>query len=167
MSGGKGGKSTTTQDSNAIQETPGFQEALGIRAIEQADALAGLGPIRQRGPTVAAFNDFQNANFQNAADLAGAFGMQAPTNVMSSMPQASDFGGGVMGYSASPVVDNMLAELQREAPAQYDAMTGMYMDPVTGQRPTEGPFSPVTPGILQAILDNYEDLRITRDNLEG
>jgi hypothetical protein len=140
---------------------PGYAEAIGINNIEKADAIAGMGPIRNYGPQVAAFNPTQIASFQNTADTANAFGMGAPTDIMAGMPEATDFGGGMMGYSAAPIVDNMLADLKENAPGQYDAMTGMYMDPVTGERPTSGPFAPMSPGILENILDEYGNLRIT------
>jgi hypothetical protein len=140
---------------------PGYAEAIGINNIEKADAIAGMGPIRNYGPQVAAFNPTQIASFQNTADTANAFGMGAPTDIMAGMPEAKDFGGGMMGYSAAPIVDNMLADLKENAPGQYDAMTGMYMDPVTGERPTSGPFAPMSPGILENILDEYGNLRIT------
>lgn len=165
MSGGKGGRSQTasnqTGTSEAINKVPPFSEALGINNLLKADAISGMGPIRNYGPTVAAFNPTQTASFQNTANTANAFGMGAPTDIMASMPEATDFGGGVMGYSAAPVVDNMMAELEAKAPGQFDAMTGMYMDPVTGEQPTSGPFAPISPGILENILDEYGNLRIT------
>lgn len=156
MSGGKGGSKQTTE----VNQVPGYAEGLGINNLEKADAIAGMGPIRNYGPTVAAFNPTQIASFQNTADTANAFGMGAPTDIMAGMPEATDFGGGMMGYSAAPIVDNMLADLKENAPGQYDAMTGMYMDPVTGERPTSGPFAPMSPGILENILDEYGNLRI-------
>ena len=159
MSGGKGGRSQET--SNQVNQVPGYAESMGINNLEKADAIAGMGPIRNYGPTVAAFNPTQIASFQNTADTANAFGMGAPTDIMAGMPAATDFGGGMMGYSAAPIVDNMLADLKENAPGQYDAMTGMYMDPVTGERPTSGPFAPMSPGILENILDEYGNLRIT------
>ena len=165
MSGGKGGRSQETSNqtgtSEAINRVPPFSEALGINNLLKADAISGMGPVRNYGPTVAAFNPTQIASFQNTADTANAFGMGAPTDIMAGMPEATDFGGGVMGYSAAPVVDNMMAELEAKAPGQYDAMTGMYMDPITGEQPTSGPFAPMSPGILDNILDEYGNLRIT------
>ena len=157
MSGGKGGSKTTTD----VSRMPGYAEGLGIGNLQKADAIAGMGPIRNYGPTVAAFNPTQQAMFQNVGSTANAFNMQAPTDMMAGMPAATDFGGGIMGHSAAPLVDQQLAQLQQNAPGQYAEMTGMYMDPVTGQRPTEGPFASMAPGILQNILDEYGNLRIS------
>lgn len=157
MSGGKGGSKQRTE----VSRVPGYAEAIGLNNLEKADAIAGMGPIRNYGPTVAAFNPTQIASFQNTADTANAFGMGAPTDIMAGMPAATDFGGGVMGYSAAPIVDNSLAMLEANDPGQYAEMTGMYMDPVTGARPTERPYAPINPGILENILDEYGNLRIT------
>jgi hypothetical protein len=157
MSGGKGGSKTSTQ----VASMPGYAEGMGISNLEKADAIAGMGPIRNYGPTVAAFNPTQQAMFQNVGSTANAFGMQAPTDMMAGMPAATDFGGGMMGHSAAPMVDQQLAQLQANAPGQYAEMTGMYMDPVTGQRPTTGPFAPTSAGILSNILDEYGNLRIS------
>jgi hypothetical protein len=165
MSGGKGGRSQQTSNqtgtSEAINRVPPFSEGLGINNILKADAISGMGPIRNYGPTVAAFNPTQTASFQNTANTANAFGMGAPTDIMAGMPAATDFGGGVMGISAAPIVDNSLSMLEANDPGQYAEMTGMYMDPVTGARPTSGPFAPINPGILENILDEYSNLRIT------
>jgi hypothetical protein len=160
MSGGKGGKSRSEAAQRSVNQVPPFSEAMGIRNIMAADQIAGLGPIRNYGPTVAAFNPMQISKFQNTANTARAFGLDAPEDPLADMPEAQDFGGGIMGYSAAPVVDQMLAELEAQAPGQFDAMTSMYMDPVTGERPETGPFAPVEPGILQDLLDEYEQLRI-------
>jgi len=85
--------------------------------------------MRNYGPTVAAFNDSQTAGFQNTADLASAFGMNAPADVMAGMPQAQDFGGGVMGHSAAPIVDQQLAAVKQNAPDQAAAFGNLFMDP--------------------------------------
>ncbi len=159
MSGGKGGRSQQT--SNQVNRVPGYAEAIGLNNLEKADAIAGMGPIRNYGPTVAAFNPTQIASFQNTADTANAFGMGVPDDIMAGMPAATDFGGGVMGYSAAPIVDNSLSMLEANDPGQYAEMTGMYMDPVSGARPTERPYAPINPGILENILDEYGNLRIT------
>ena len=157
MSGGKGGKKETTE----VSRVPGYAEAVGIGNLEKADAISGMGPIRNYGPTVAAFNPTQIASFQNTADTASAFGMGAPSDIMAGMPAATDFGGGILGYSAAPIVDDALAKLEAKAPGQYAAMTGMYMDPVTGERPSERPFAPMDPGILEELMNDYAKLRIS------
>jgi hypothetical protein len=34
------------------------------------------------------------------------------------------------------------------------------MDPITGERPTTGPFAEITPGILNGLMNEYDNLRI-------
>ena len=123
MSGGKGGSTTQTAS------IPSWVTDASKANLDTANEIAALGPMRNYGPTVAAFNDSQTAGFQNTADLASAFGMNAPTDVMAGMPQAQDFGGGVMGYSAAPIVDQQLASLQQNAPDQAAAFGDLFMDP--------------------------------------
>jgi len=123
MSGGKGGSTTQTQS------IPTWVTDASKANLDKANEIAQIGPMRNYGPTVAAFNDSQTAGFQNTADLASAFGMNAPADVMAGMPQAQDFGGGVMGYSAAPIVDQQLAALKQKAPGQADAFGDLFMDP--------------------------------------
>ena len=123
MSGGKGGSTTQTAS------IPSWVTDASKANLDTANEIAALGPMRNYGPTVAAFNDSQTAGFQNTADLASAFGMNAPADVMAGMPQAQDFGGGVMGYSAAPIVDQQLASLQQNAPDQAAAFGDLFMDP--------------------------------------
>jgi len=123
MSGGKGGQTTQTSS------VPDFVVQGSKDNLALANKIADLGPMRNYGPTVAAFNPTQTAGFQNTADLASAFGMNAPADVMAGMPQAQDFGGGVMGYSAAPIVDQQLAMLQQSAPNQAAAFGDLFMDP--------------------------------------
>lgn len=158
--GGKGGKNTTEQTSRAVNQVSPFQEALGMKNVLAADAIAGMGPVRSYGGTATAFTPMTEASFQNVADTASAFGLNVPDNVMAGMPEKVDLGGGVMGYKAAPMVDQMLSELQMNAPGQYAEMTGMYMDPITGERPTTGPFAEITPGILNGLMNEYNNLRI-------
>jgi hypothetical protein len=122
MSGGKGGSTTQTAS------IPAWVESASQANLAKANEIAALGPMRNYGPTVAAFNDSQTAGFQNTADLASAFGMNAPADVMAGMPEAQDFGG-VMGYSAAPVVDQQLATLKQNAPDQAAAFNDLFMDP--------------------------------------
>ena len=120
---GKGGSTTQTQS------IPSWVTDASKANLDKANEIAALGPMRNYGPTVAAFNDSQTAGFQNTADLASAFGMNAPADVMAGMPQAQDFGGGVMGHSAAPILDQQLAALKQKAPGQADAFGDLFMDP--------------------------------------
>ena len=120
---GKGGSTTQTQS------IPSWVQNASKANLDKANEIAQIGPMRNYGPTVAAFNDSQTAGFQNTADLASAFGMNAPADVMAGMPQAQDFGGGVMGHSAAPILDQQLAALKQNAPDQAAAFGNLFMDP--------------------------------------
>ena len=129
MSGGKGGQTSTTAS------IPDWVQSASKDNLAKANEIAQLGPMRNYGPSVAAFNDNQISAFQNNADLASAFGMNAPADVMSNMPTAQDYGGGVMGYGAAPLVDQQLASLQFNDPAQASAIAKQFMDPGGGLFP--------------------------------
>ena len=129
MSGGKGGQTSTTAS------IPEWVQSASKDNLAKANEIAQLGPMRNYGPSVAAFNDNQISAFQNNADLASAFGMNAPADVMSNMPTAQDYGGGVMGYGAAPLVDQQLASLQLNDPNQASAIAKQFMDPGGGLFP--------------------------------
>ena len=128
MSGGKGGSSTTTV------AVPEYIESAAKRNLTKADAISQLGYVPYYGPDVAAFSPMQNAAFENSANAASAFGLSAPSgsNVYGTMGPATDYGNGVLGYSSQPLYQGAVDQLRQNAPGQYKAMTGMFIDPVTG-----------------------------------
>lgn len=126
MAGGKGGSSTTEV------KIPKYIEDAAKSNLARADQISQLGYVPYYGPDVAAFTPMQQAAMQNTASTASAFGMAAPSDPMAGMPQAQNFGG-VMGYSSAPMYEQALAQLQQNRPGQYAAMTGMFIDPITGQ----------------------------------
>ena len=123
MSGGKGGQTTQTAS------IPAWVEGASQANLAKANQVADIGPMRNYGPTVAAFNDNQTSAFQNTADIASAFGMDAPADAMAGMPKAQDFGGGVMGHSAAPIVDQQLAMLKQNNPNQAAAFQSLFSGP--------------------------------------
>lgn len=128
MSGGKGGSSTTTV------AVPEYIEKAAQRNLTRADAISQIGYVPYYGPDVAAFSPMQNAAFQNTADAASAFGMAAPSgsNVYGTMGAPTDYGNGLLGYSSQPLYQGSLNQLRQNAPAQYNAMTNMFVNPQTG-----------------------------------
>ena len=85
---------------------------------------------------MAAFTPMTNASFDNTANAASAFGMTTPTAGSSAayggMGPATDYGNGVMGYSAKPIYDNMMSEFAADRPGQYNYINSFFIDPVTG-----------------------------------
>lgn len=131
MSGGKGGRSTTEV------KIPEWLEAAGKEALARGRATADIGYTPYYGPDVAAMTPLQIASNQSLAGAAGAFGLGGGNLSMGTegMPTPQTFDGGVQGYSSGSLYDQALRELQMRRPGQYDAITGMYIDPITGAPP--------------------------------
>lgn len=131
MSGGKGGSTTTTV------EIPDYIKKASKQNLARANEISQLGYTPYYGPDVAAFTPSQEAAFQGANQAASAFGM--PTTQYS-MPQPTEYAGGFRGYSSAPIYQQSLQTMQGEAPAQYDFIRSMFINPQTGARP-EQPFA--------------------------
>ena len=129
MSGGKGGSTTSSV------EIPEYIEKAAQRNLNKAERISQLGYVPYYGPDVAAFTPMQQASFQNTADVAGAFGMNAPTSqqdIMGGMGAPTQYAGGVSGYSSAPIYQQSLDELARQRPAQKSYMDSFFIDPYTG-----------------------------------
>ena len=136
MSGGKGGSSTSTV------EIPEYIEAAAQRNLNKAERISQLGYVPYYGPDVAAFTPMQQAGFQNTADVAGAFGLAAPTtqrDIMGGMDAPMQYAGGVQGYSSQPMFQQSVDAFRADRPAQADYMDSFFIDPVTGQRGSSAP----------------------------
>ena len=128
MSGGKGG--STTQE----VKIPAWLEQAAQANIRRAEDVAALGNVPYYGADVAAMTPMQMAAGQGINTAAGAFGLG--TNDLSmGMPAPQTFAGGVQGYSSGGLYDQALRELQTRAPGQYNAITGMFINPQTGSTP--------------------------------
>jgi hypothetical protein len=130
MAGGKGGSTTSTV------EVPEYIEQAARRNLAKAEGISQIGFTPYYGPDVAAFTPFQQAGFQQTADVAGAFGMATPTSqqdIMGGMGAPTQYANGVMGYSSAPLYEQSLAELERRRPAQKAYIDSFFIDPVTGQ----------------------------------
>ena len=130
MAGGKGGSTTSTV------EVPEYIEEAARRNLAKAEGISQIGFTPYYGPDVAAFTPFQQAGFQQTADVASAFGLAAPTSerdIMGGMGAPTQYANGVMGYSSAPLYEQSLAELERRRPAQKSYIDSFFIDPVTGQ----------------------------------
>ena len=126
--GGKGGKTTTEV------KIPAWLEEAAMRNIGRAENVAGLGYAPYYGPDVAAMTPFQLASGQGINAAASAFGL--PTvDVNMGMPTAQTFDGGLRAYSSGGLYDQAVRELETRRPGQYDAITGLFVDPITGAPP--------------------------------
>jgi len=130
MAGGKGGSTTSTV------EVPEYIEEAARRNLAKAEGISQIGFTPYYGPDVAAFTPFQQAGFQQTADVAGAFGMATPTSqrdIMGGMGAPTQYANGVTGYSSAPLYEQSLAELERRRPAQKEFIDSFFIDPVTGK----------------------------------
>ena len=126
-------KGGTTSGSTEI---PAWLENAAIENINKARDVSQIGYVPYYGPDVAAFSPMQQQSMQSTGNSASAFGL-APQgfDAMAGMPQAQTFAGGVQGYSSAPLYEQSLDKLFANAPAQYNAMNNMFIDPFTGARP--------------------------------
>ena len=121
MSGGKGGGQSTKAD------IPEWAKAPTIRNLQRAEDVQQLGYMPYYGPDIAGFNPTQQASMQNNLDAAAAFGMAAPGDAMAGMPQATDYGNGMSGYSSAPLFEDAVAQFKEKEPEyakKYDALFG-------------------------------------------
>lgn len=127
----KGG--STTQE----VKVPEYVEAAARRNLGKADDIAAMGYVPEYGPSVAAFTPMQEAGFQNTADAASAFGLSggnlSARDLRGGMDAPTTYAGGVRGYSSAPMYEDMLAQLEANAPGQYDYLRSFSIDPVTGE----------------------------------
>tara|TARA_B110000093_G_scaffold81859_1_gene88749 strand:- start:162 stop:1226 length:1065 start_codon:yes stop_codon:yes gene_type:complete len=129
-------KGGTTSGSTEI---PAWLENAAIENINKARDVSQIGYVPYYGPDVAAFSPMQQQSMQSTGNAASAFGL-APQgfNAMAGMPQAETFAGGLQGYSSAPLYEQSLDNLFANAPAQYRAMSDMFIDPFTGAAPRSG-----------------------------
>jgi len=124
MSGGLGGSQKQSV------KIPQWLENASQDVIARADEVSRLGYTPYMGPEVAAFNKAQEAAFNNNAAIARDIGITVPAG--SSMPAATDFGGGVWGYGSHDGYKRNLDAFREEYPGQYDYMRSFFIDPVNG-----------------------------------
>ena len=109
------------------------------------------------GPQVASFSPMEQAGMQGTDMMAGAFGMPTTgrelpdhfihhqttggptTGGQQYLPQAQTFDGGIQGYSARPMVDEMIRQFREERPAQAEYRESFGIDPVTGEVGSRAP----------------------------
>lgn len=113
---------------------PKFQETAIQQGIQQAGDVATYmdTPMPLYGPQVAAFSPMDQASFQGTDMMAGAFNMPT-TGGQQYMPQAQTYEGGIQGYSARPMVDQMMSQFEAERPAQAEYRASFGIDPMTSE----------------------------------
>jgi len=129
MSKSPGGTSTSST------QIPAYLEDAVRENINRARDVSQIGYVPYYGPDVAAFSPMQQQSMRSTGNAASAFGL-APQGFdgTAGIPQAQTFAGGVQGYSSAPLYEQSLDNLFANAPAQYRAMSDMFVDPFTGAR---------------------------------
>lgn len=124
---GKGGSSTEVV-------IPEWLEEAAKRNLGQADKISRLGSVPlSYGPTVADFTDAQYAGFNNTANTASAFGLNAPGAFSMGNPAATTYDNGVRALSAGPLFDAKMDAFAAARPAQKSYIDSFFIDPVSGQ----------------------------------
>jgi hypothetical protein len=116
-------------------KVPEYLENAARQNIDLGNQIAEIGYVPYYGPDVAAMTPMQMAAGDNIGAAASAFGLAMPTSTGAGMPTAMDYNG-IGAYSSGALYDQALAELQQRAPAQFEALRAMFIDPVTGAGPT-------------------------------
>lgn len=156
MSGGKGGSQTSSV------EIPQYIEDAARRNLAKADQIAQIGNVVNPGPTSAAFTPMQSSAFQNTADTANAFGMNAPVGEANiqrgGMDEAEQYANGVRGYSSTPIYDQSMEAFGVRDPGQQAFIDSMFMDKQNGglayQPESYGSFGdPFAPAPAQSDYD--------------
>lgn len=124
---------------------PEYIEAAAQRNLNKAERISQIGYTPYYGPDVAAFTPMQQAGFQNTADLAGAYGMAAPSSqqdIYGGMGPATTYAGGVQGYSSAPMFEQSLQSLAQNRPGQKAYIDSFFIDPYSGGG-SAGNFAPI------------------------
>jgi hypothetical protein len=116
-------------------KVPEYLENAARQNIDLGNQIAEIGYVPYYGPDVAAMTPMQMAAGDNIGAAASAFGLAMPTSAGAGMPAAIDYNG-IGAYSSGALYDQALAELQQRAPAQFEALRAMFIDPVTGAGPS-------------------------------
>ena len=113
MAGGGSNTQTTTV------EIPAWLQEAAQSGLARGQQAAGIGYVPYRGPDVAALTPLQEAAMFNTSQASSAFGLGASPLPGAGMPQVQTFADGTRGYSAFPLYEQALKQLQMQNPEQY------------------------------------------------
>jgi len=139
--GGKGGSQETS-----VTYPPWVVEP-AKRAIQRGEDISKIGYIPYEGPDVAALSPQQTAAMEGTQSAAMAFGLPQ-ANPMANLPEAQTYAGGIQGYSAAPVVEQLIDDFRKDRPGQAALYDSLFVDPLNGATPPAPPAPPVEqPGV--------------------
>lgn len=126
---GKGGSSTSV-------EIPAYIEDAAKKNLTRADRISAIGSVPlSYGPTVAAFTPMQQSSFANTANVANAFGLNAPQQgygFYGGLDAPTTYANGVTAYSAAPIYQNIMDAFAADRPGQKSYIDSFFIDPFSG-----------------------------------
>lgn len=125
---GKGGSSTSV-------EIPAYIEDAAKKNLTRADQISAIGSVPlSYGPTVAAFTPMQQSSFANTANVANAFGLNAPqgAQIVGTIDTPITYSNGVSAYSAAPLYEDMMDAFAADRPGQKSYIDSFFIDPFSG-----------------------------------
>ena len=135
-----GGSSTKTKVENSL---PGWYEDTIKDQLQKADDISKMGYTPYMGPETAAFAPQQVDAMQQAANWSAAFGgpgAQA-VDVAGSLPQPTDYGNGMVGYSSFPGYLQQTEMLKEMYPGLHSYINSFVINPYDAPEGYEG-YSP-------------------------
>ena len=103
-------------------------------ALAMTNYLSKLGYTPRTGVQIAGITDGTLDSMRGTNQALEAFGLPT-SDVMSNIPQTTTSQSGIEGYTTTAGLDELIATMQRDRPAQYQAIEDMFIDPVTGDDP--------------------------------
>jgi len=102
-------------------QLPAWYEDAAKDLIALGKKRSTLGYVPYLGPDVAAITPQQEAGIKGYDAMSSAFGMPAGgAQALSYLPQATEFAGGVKGYSSFPGFEQSMKALKAKYPGIYD-----------------------------------------------
>lgn len=133
-----GSTSRTTAQSKPAHIVEAEKEALAM-----ANYLSKLGYVPRTGVQIAGLSDRTLDSMRGTNAGLDAFGLPT-SDVMANIPKTTMSDSGIRGYTTTSGLDELIATMQRDRPAQLNYIMDMFIDPVTGAMPTMGANTPAS-----------------------
>ena len=134
---GKGDTVMGSESDKTTTKSPAWYEDAAKKALAQGEKTAKIGYVPYSGPDVAAFSPQIVDAMQQSADWSAAFNTpgQAAPNIASQIMPATDFGGGLKGYSSFGGFEDSVAALRSKFPGLASYLDSFFVNPTTGKYP--------------------------------
>jgi len=126
-----------SESDKTTTKSPAWYEDAAKKALAQGEKTAKIGYVPYSGPDVAAFSPQMVDAMQQSADWSAAFNTpgQAAPDVASQIMPATDFGGGLKGYSSFGGFEDSVAALRSKYPGLASYLDSFFVNPTTGKYP--------------------------------